>query len=145
MNQPVCIYLESNLATRAAAAARSHGATASVKVESLGIPHSDQAVNLFILESDPSERQKVIDSIAEAQKQVPALASHLVRCPNCHSIQIEYPEHPKRSPVMRSLGHLLDLMGRAAGIWSNGRFSCRHCGHLWEAMNSRGTVETDAS
>jgi hypothetical protein len=142
MNQPVCIYLESDLATHAAAVARRRGATARVKVESLEAPAADSEVNLFIVEADPGDRQKVIDSIADAQTQSPALTSRLLRCPDCHSIQIEYPERPKRSPLLRGLGRLVDWVGHVGDMEPNGRFCCRKCGHLWRPEDTERPTGT---
>jgi hypothetical protein len=131
MKQPVCIYFDSHLATRAAAIARQQGAVAKVTVAPLKAQSDHGVVNLFIVESDPSDHQKVIRSISESKHDYPLLASQALRCPNCHSLNIEYPEHPKRSPVLRTLGSVIESVGRWINLRENGRFHCLGCGQVW--------------
>ncbi len=130
MTQPVCIYLDQTSATSAAALARKQGATAHVKVKSLG---RNEERPLFVIETEKSEQQKVIDSIANGAERNSALISSVLHCPGCDSIRMEYPERPQVSPTMRGLSEFMEFLGRLFGFPTGSRFRCKKCGHSWDA------------
>ena len=86
---------------------------------------------VFVLESTEGvDSEQVIDSLLESARAEPILLEQAVTCPECGSLHLQYPEHPKRSPSMRSVGYLIDRVSR----WLNlapPAFRCRRCDNVW--------------
>ena len=135
MKTPTCIYLDSNIATRAAATARSDGADAEISVETL--PSNEGNGHLFIVKTELSDRKTVLDAIAHHSLNEPIVKLAAVHCPSCQSIFVEYPEHPKNSPTMRTFGRLVEVIARLFSPTTTSRFLCGNCGHTWSVKEFR--------
>ncbi|NNE90415.1 MAG: hypothetical protein HKN23_02105 [Verrucomicrobiales bacterium] len=139
MNHALCIYLDKNIATKAAALVRRKGASAHVKVETLRKPGEGDERPVFILETEKSDSQKAIDSIANAAERQPEIAAEALHCPNCSSIRVAVPGHNEVSPSVRGFTRIVEKVSRALGIGSPTHLSCQDCGHQW-APQSRGNL-----
>ena len=135
MKTPTCIYLDSNIATQAAAVARSRGADAEISVETL--PMREGNGHLFVVKTEQSDRQALLDSITAGSRDQPTVEQAAVHCPACHSIFVEYPEHPKNSPTMRAFGRVIEAVGHLFWPASTSRFLCGNCGCKWSVSESR--------
>jgi len=135
MKAPICIYLNSDIATKAAAAARSNGANAEISVEPL--PAKQGNGHLFVVKTELSDRRTALDTIAAGSLDEPLVEREAIHCPSCESIFVEYPEHPKNSPTMRALGRLIEVVGQLFHDAKSGSFLCGNCGCKWSVEEFR--------
>lgn len=132
MKTPTCIYLDSDLATQAAANARSRGADAAISVETL--PMREGNGHLFVVKSKPSDHQAVLDSIIAGRRDEPGIEQAAVHCPSCQSIFVVYPEHPKSSLNIPIFSRVVEAVSRRFWPAKTSRFLCGNCGSKWSVQ-----------
>lgn len=134
--ETICVYRRSAPASLAADIMRQLGITARVRTAEPESHHRLPPV--FILETWDSEPEAYLDRIVAASRDESDLVRDAVRCPECGSLRVEFPEHPKRSPSMRSVGYLVDRVGEWLHLGAPA-FGCRDCHHIWKHQASAGT------
>lgn len=135
MKTPTCIFLDSDIATQAAAAARRRGANAVIRVETL--PMREGNGHLFVVETERSDPQAELESISAGSLDEPLVEQAAVHCPSCRSIFVEYSEQPKSSPTMRGIGRMIEVVGQLFRDAKPSRFLCGNCGCTWSVKEVR--------
>ena len=147
MKRPVCVFTRGDVALNVAHyIAASTSTLPPVMAEKCAGPDR-KSLTLYVVSSPESEHDEVLRIVETLCTDYSDVEKFLIRCPECRSGHVEFPDRPHSSGTMQSLGWILEKLNEKV-IHGPSVFNCEKCHNSWhssdeETMRESGALETD--